>query len=274
MGNVAGMTKVSREMLSKVLRSAKDVVAVEGAASSLGVSRKEAARKLSQWARQGWLSRVRRGLYVPVPLESRTADIALEDPWIIAEKLFTPCYIGGWSAAEHWELTEQIFRSIMVMTTRRPRDRKPVVKGTAFVLRTIPREALFGTKPVWRGPVKVSVSDPSRTILDMLDDPNLGGGLRPMVDVLRAYLNSSARDLELLVSYAERLANGAVYKRLGYLLERFSPAEKSTIEICRSRVSAGNAKLDPSLEAGGLVTKWRLWIPENWRKELESDRPA
>jgi predicted transcriptional regulator of viral defense system len=274
MGNVAGMTKVSREMLSKVLRSAKDVVAVEGAASSLGVSRKEAARKLSQWARQGWLSRVRRGLYVPVPLESRTADIALEDPWIIAEKLFTPCYIGGWSAAEHWELTEQIFRSIMVMTTRRPRDRKPVVKGTAFVLRTIPREALFGTKPVWRGPVKVSVSDPSRTILDMLDDPSLGGGLRPMVDVLRAYLNSSARDLELLVSYAERLANGAVYKRLGYLLERFSPAEKSTIEICRSRVSAGNAKLDPSLEAGGLVTKWRLWIPENWRKELESDRPA
>jgi predicted transcriptional regulator of viral defense system len=95
-----------------------------------------------------------------------------------------------------------------------------------------------------------------------------------MVDVLRAYLNSSARDLELLVSYAERLGNGAVYKRLGYLLERFSPAQKSTIEICRSRVSAGNAKLDPCLEAGGLVMKWRLWIPENWRKELESDRPA
>jgi predicted transcriptional regulator of viral defense system len=274
MGNVAGLTKISRERLSKVLRSAKSVVSVETAASSLRVSRKEAARKLSQWARQGWLSRVRRGLYVPVPLESRTADIALEDPWIIADRLFMPCYVGGWSAAEHWELTEQIFRSIVVMTTRKPRDRKPVVKGTSFVLRTVSREALFGTKPVWRGPVKVSVSDPTRTVLDMLDDPGLGGGLRPMVDVFRAYLNSSAGDLDLLVSYAERLGNGAVYKRLGYLLERYSPGEKSTIEICRSRLSTGNAKLDPSLKSGGLVTKWRLWIPENWRKELDFDRPA
>jgi predicted transcriptional regulator of viral defense system len=108
----------------------------------------------------------------------------------------------------------------------------------------------------------------------MLDDPSLGGGLRPVVDVFRAYLNSSAKDLELLVSYAERLGNGAVYKRLGYLLERYSPGDKSAIGICRSRLSTGYAKLDPSLNSGGLVTRWRLWIPENWRKELNIDRPA
>lgn len=269
MGSVAGLTKVSREKLARVLRSAKDVVTVEQAASSLGISRQEAAKKLAQWARQGWLSRVRRGLYVPVPLESRTSDIALEDPWIIAERLFAPCYIGGWSAAEHWELTEQIFRSIMVLTARNPRNRKPVIKRTAFVLRSIPQEALFGTKPVWRGAIKVNVSDPSRTVLDMINDPSLGGGLRPTVDVLRAYLNSPSRDLQLLASYAERLGNGAVYKRLGFLLEQFAPGEKASIEICRSRVSAGNAKLDPSLPADRLVTKWRLWIPENWARESE-----
>ena len=43
------------------------------------------------------MSRVRRGLYVSVPLESRTADVPLEDPWLIAERLFAPCYIGGWA---------------------------------------------------------------------------------------------------------------------------------------------------------------------------------
>lgn len=264
MGKVAGLSRDSREKLARILRGAQDTVTVEQAALSLGVPRKEAARKLAQWARQGWLSRVRRGLYVPVPLESRTADVVPEDPWIIAERLFIPCYIGGWSAAEHWDLTEQIFRSIMVMTTRKPRDRKPVVKGTTFVLRTIPAEALFGTKPVWRGSVKMSVSDPSRTILDLLNDPCLGGGLRPTVDVLRAYLKSQSKNFPLLVSYAERLGNGAVYKRLGFLLERFAPTESPTIEICRSRISAGNAKLDPSLPAERLVTKWRLWIPANW----------
>ena len=271
MGVVAGLSKASREQLTRVLRDARDVVTIEQASSSLGISRKEAARKLALWARQGWLSKVRRGLYIPVPLASRTSDIALEDPWIIAEKLFNPCYIGGWSAAEHWDLTEQIFRSILVMTTRKPRNRKPSVKNTTFVLRTIPPEAFFGLKPIWRGSIKVNVSDPSRTILDMMNDPSLGGGLRPTVDVFQAYLKSQAKNLKLLTSYAEQLKNGAVFKRLGFLLERFAPTENAAIEECKSGLSTGNAKLDPLLPADRLVTKWRLWIPQNWTGELIRD---
>jgi predicted transcriptional regulator of viral defense system len=52
------------------------------------------------------------------------------------------------------------------------------------MVRTVSQEALFGIKPVWRNTVKVNVSDPTQTILDMLDDRGLGGGLRLMVDVL------------------------------------------------------------------------------------------
>ena len=33
---------------------------------------------------------------------------------------------------------------------------------------------MFGLKSVWWGQVKVSVSDSTRTILDMLNDPRLG----------------------------------------------------------------------------------------------------
>jgi predicted transcriptional regulator of viral defense system len=105
----------------------------------------------------------------------------------------------------------------------------------------------------------------------MLNDPILGGGLRPTTDVFRAYLNSQSKDLQLLLSYADRLGNGAVYKRLGFLLEQLAPNEKSIIETCRSRVSSGNSKLDPSLPAKRLVTKWRLWIPENWTQERKND---
>ncbi|MBL8360901.1 MAG: hypothetical protein JNN18_10465 [Rubrivivax sp.] len=61
-----------------------------------------------------WLARVRRGAYVPVPIESPSADVALEDPWSVAMTTFAPCYMGGRSAAEHWGLTEQIFRSVCV----------------------------------------------------------------------------------------------------------------------------------------------------------------
>jgi predicted transcriptional regulator of viral defense system len=271
MKSFGGLSRSSREQLSRVLRDSKEAITVEQAATSLGVSSNEAARKLSRWAQQGWVSRVRRGLYVPVPLESRTPEIALEDPWIIAAKLYAPCYIGGWTAAEYWDLTEQIFRTLAVMTASKPRNRNPSIKGSSFVLRTIPRQALFGTKPVWRGSVRVDVSDPSRTVLDMLDDPSVGGGLRPTADVFRAYLESSSKDVQLLVSYSERLGNGAVFKRLGFLLERLAPTETLAIEACRSRLSKGKAKLDPSLPAERLSTQWQLWIPESWKKDIGND---
>jgi predicted transcriptional regulator of viral defense system len=267
METLTGIGKEDRKRLSEILRETKGTISVEDAAGVLEVSSINAAKILSRWAKKGWLSRVRRGLYVRVPLESRTPDVPLEDPWIIAERLFSPCYIGGWSAVEYWDLTEQIFRTIVVLTTKKPRDRAPVIKGTSFMLRTISEKALFGTKPVWKGQVKVSVSDPTRTILDMLADPKLGGGIRPTADVFMNYLKSENKDIQLLIDYAKRLDNGAVFKRLGFLLARYAPDQEAAINECRARLTKGNARLDPLLKAERLVTRWRLWIPESWAKE-------
>ena len=119
----------------------------------------------------------------------------------------------------------------------------------------------------WRGQVKMNVSDQTRTVLDMLNDPALGGGIRPTVDVFKSYLKSEQKDTALLISYADRLGNGAIFKRLGFLAERFAKDEKNLIEACRSRLSAGNAKLDTSLPADRLITTWKLWVPEAWARE-------
>lgn len=259
-----GLGKADRERLSAVLRATKGTVSVAQAVEILGLPATPTAKILARWAKAGWLSRVRRGLYVPVPLESRTSDVPLEDAWVIAAQLYGPCYIGGWSAAEYWDLTEQIFRTVVVMTVQRPRDRNPTIKQTDFLLRSVQEKALFGVKSVWRGQVKVDVSDPTRTMLDMLSDPQLGGGIRSTVDMLKNYLKSDKKDLALLLEYASRLGNGAVFKRLGFLLEKFSPADQEVISLCRERLTTGNAKLDPALETGKLVTRWRLWVPQRW----------
>ena len=264
METLTGIGTEDRKRLSELFRETKGTISVTEAAGLLKATSTDAAKMLSRWAKKGWLSRVRRGLYVRVALESRTADIPLEDAWIIAERLFSPCYIGGWSAAEYWDLTEQIFRTIVVLTTQKPRDRAPVIKGTGFMLCTISEKALFGTKPVWKGQVKVSVSDPTRTILDMLTDPKLGGGIRPTVDIFLNYLKSESKNIQLLIDYAKRLGNGAVFKRLGFLLERYAPDQEAALNECRAQMTKGNTNLDPSLKAKRLITRWRLWVPENW----------
>lgn len=266
MKSISGLGKADRKRLSAVLRGTRGTISVAEAAKILDMPSSGTAKLLSRWAKKGWLSRVRRGLYISVPLESRTADIALEDPWLIADKIYNPCYIAGWTAAEYWDLTEQIFRTVVVNTTQRPRKRKETFNGTEFLLRTVSDKAMFGLRSVWRGQVKVNVSDPTRTMLDMLSDPLLGGGLRSTVDMFRNYMGSEKKDLQLLIKYGDQLGNGAVFKRLGFLLEEYADKEQVIIDLCKKRLTAGNAKLDPALSSERLVTRWRLWVPERWVK--------
>ena len=266
METLAGIGKIDRQRMAVIIRGTKGTISVDDAAKILKVESTNAAKMLSRWSKKGWMSRIRRGLYISVPLESRSADVTIEDPWLIADRLFSPCYIGGWSAAEYFDLTEQIFNTIVVMTNKKPRDRKPVIKGTKFLLRSVPEKAMFGLKPVWRGQVKISVSDPTRTILDLLIDPVFGGGIRSAKDMFVNYMQSKNKNLEQLIEYGEQLGNGAVFKRLGFLLERIAPDETKALEECRKRLTAGNAKLDPKLNNTKLVTRWRLWVPENWKR--------
>lgn len=262
-----GLSGQSRARLGELLKRSTGTISPQQAARFLNLPQDRAAKLLSRWASQGWLARVRRGLYVPVPLEAQSPDVALEDAWLVAERLFSRCYIGGWSAAEHWGLTRQIFRTLLVFTTRKPRDRAPVLRGTSFRLRSVGEQALFGLKPVWRGQARVNVSDPSRTLVDLLADPASGGGLRATVDVLRTYLDSrELRNRDLLLEYSQRLGSGAVFKRLGYLLERYAASETDAIAFCRARLSQGYAKLDPTLPAKQLATAWRLWLPQGWER--------
>ena len=254
-----------RQKLAGVLRQGGQLITVEDAALSLGVSRREAAKTLWRWSRQGWLKHLRRDLYAPVPLDATSLEQVLPDPWILVPHLFHPAYVGGWSAAEHWGLTDQIFRHVLVYTARPARPREQVIQGITFVLRQCRPDRIFGLRPVWHGKTKIEVSDLHRTIIDMLDHPGAGGGIRHASDCLRNYLASREADESRLIEYADRLGNGAIYKRLGFLLSWLDVSEELQ-DICRSRLTAGNARLDPAVPCERLQKKWRLWIPRTWDK--------
>jgi len=147
------------------------------------------------------------------------------------------------------------------MTTARPRDRKPVLRGTQLNLHTVREDKLFALKTVWRGQTRVQVSEPVRTLADMLADPQLGGGIRNVADMLTVLLREHAAEAPKLIEYVDRLGNGAAFKRLGFMLDAQHGDQTALIDACRSRLTTGYVKLDPKLPADRLVTAWRLWIP-------------
>ena len=208
-------TSHARARLSAVLQTATDLVTIEHVMKALKVDRQAAAKVLSRWQEQGWLKRVGRGIYAPIPLDASTTGQVLKDPWVLVPALFAPGYIGGWTAAEHWDLTEQLFRSIFVFTARPFRSKEQTVQGVTFTLKRIPEDALFGLKTIWRGQARVSVADKHRTIVDLLADPATGGGIRHVARCLQTYLRDAEADADTLIRYAEKLGNGAVFKRLG-----------------------------------------------------------
>ncbi len=265
----AGLSATSREQLSRLLRDSPSVLTADAAARALGTTHTAAARKLAAWSRAGWLARVRRGTYVQVPIESASTDIALDDPWSVATAMYAPCYVGGWSAAEHWGLTEQIFRSLCVMTATRPRNRKPMLRKARFELHTVPATNFVGLKAVWRGGTRVQVSDPARTLIDMLAAPALAGGIRHLAEMLGTLLRDQSKEAAKLGTYAVKLGIGSVFKRLGFLLERDHPAQAALIALCRQHLSAGYAKLDPALPADRLATAWRVWVPAVDTREMK-----
>jgi predicted transcriptional regulator of viral defense system len=255
-----------RARLAAVLRQASDVIRIDDVAAALQVDRTQASKLLSRWVAQGWMRRVGPGTYVPVQLDLLDAGQVLSDPWVLIPSLFSPCYVGGRTAAEHWDLTEQIFRDVFVFSAKPLRSKTVEQQGAVFTLKHTKEDLIFGIKSVWRDHTRVLVSDIHRTMVDMLDDPATGGGIQHVDDCFQQYVKRTDYDPERLLSYAARHGNGAIFKRLGFLAERHGIDQLAA--AASRNLTAGNAKLDPALACPRLVSRWHLRIPQSWMMEV------
>jgi len=256
-----GLGASERAVLSTLAALERPTVRAEDVVRRLGVNHQAANLTLSRLARKGWLRRLRRGAYAVVPLSSRSGRPVVEDPLAVAMELFAPCYISGWTAAQHWELTEQIFNTVVVYSARPQRRSIQDVGGVTYRIRRILEEAIFGTTRVWSGTVAVQIATAHRTVIDVLDAPEMGGGGRQTLDIVRAYWRRADADPDALLELATRLGRGSVFKRLGFTSERWGSPSHAWLERCRAGLSAGVALLDPAgPKRGPIISRWRLRI--------------
>jgi len=257
------LTPPDKILLSILSRSAHSgLISVPAAGEVLGLSSHDAALKLASLARRGWLRRVRRGLYLILPLETDPRrPVISEDSWVLAREVFAPCYIGGWSAAEHWGLTEQLFRETLVITAVPIRQRSVSLLGHAFRLFQVKPGQAVADASAWRGSERVPVSSAEQTLVDCFQNPWLCGGVRHLAEVMREYGASEQRNMDRLRQTVRRRGKGVVWKRLGFLAEVLWPGEEKMIEEASDNLSTGAIRLDPKVRAKGrLVRRWGLWV--------------
>lgn len=251
-----------KETLRRLARGARaGLVTTERSAELLGVGADAASLALGRLVRRGWLSRVRRGLYLILPLEAGREGTAIEDPWVLARELYAPCYIGGWTAAEHWGLTEQLFRTTFVVTSANIRRSRETFLGAEFHLTRSTPERVAKVGYVWRGRERIAVSDRELTIADALANPLWAGGVRHLVEILRTYRESKKWNPNRLIERLEEIGSGAAFKRLGYLAETVLNADPHLVNAALARRTSGVVKLDPAIaERGRINTRWGLSV--------------
>jgi predicted transcriptional regulator of viral defense system len=258
-----GIGKKSRLMLSQVIRQSNGFINTALVQKILHISRPRAKLYLSRWAQGGWLKRIRRGSYIPLEVETQNLSLVMEDPWIIAMGMFSPCYIGGWTAAHHWELTDQLYNDTLVLSTHPLPHFEQKIRDHTYIVRRINLKKMFGLRILYRGNAKIQISDLHKTIVDILDNPVIGGGIRSAMDFLESYLRSPDKNLDRILEYAKKMGNRTIFKRLGYLLSVLKCPEKTILAECEASISKGYSQLDPMIKGDKLIKKWRIWVPNH-----------
>lgn len=212
---------------------------------------------------KGWLAPIEKGKYLIIPFEAGPSRKWTEDAAIIATALVQPAAIAYWSAIRHWNWTEQIPRIVYVQTTRRKSRPRRKIFGVQYEIVTVAGKKFFGLAKDWRNGKPFFVTDREKTLVDCADDVDRAGSIEELAKAVK----EGAKEIswKKLNGYVERFPNGAVKKRLGFLLETFVPSipdeGKTVLANWQKHLSAGVSPLVPSLrQRGKIVLRWRILV--------------
>lgn len=124
-----GINKLNHARLVQLNNASNHTLSIEDAANILELPRKEVAKLMSRWVEQGCFLKMKRGLYRLKPDEM---GLEIDSSWVIAAKLYNPCYIGALTAAEYWGLTNQKLPRTHVLSIKKPKKRNLAINNMSY----------------------------------------------------------------------------------------------------------------------------------------------
>ncbi len=214
----------------------------------------------------GNLVHVRRGLYARVPEGADAASYRV-DPYLVASRLTDDAVIAYHGALQLLGKAHSDSHRLTYLTVHRA---KPFsFQDTDFVsvlvpvsLRKLP-EFGGGLREERRQGLSVRVTGHERTMVDVLDAPEHGGGWE---EIWRSLESIEFFDLDFVVEYALRLGTAVTIARVGFFLEQHKDAlmvEERHLETLAQRSPAQPTYFERRHRKGGkLVARWNLIVPE------------
>ena len=264
-------TRIGIEMVRNLFEEGKRIFTIADArkaASNCGMADNYVAEALHHLLNNGWINRLKRGLYI---ISLSFPGMTPVHEFEIAMTLVQPSAISHWSALHFHGMTEQIPQRVYITTTQTVPISKAVktrnksqrsfsreINGILYEFIKIKPERFFGIKDFWVGEVKVTITDPERTLIDGLISPKHFGGWAEIYSAFESRISSL--DLARMVDYSLRL-DAVITKRLGWIMEKVG-VEDSILRRLEAVPIRGYRVLDSTGPRKGTCNK-RWMIQEN-----------
>lgn len=257
--NITGLSPREADFLARLAATGQAVFRYEELKHYWGDA-STARHVMSRLHKGGWLRRVERGCYLLVPLSAGPDRLWSENALAVASRLAEPGAVAYWSALHFWNLTEQVPRTLFVQLPRRKFRAQRIVDGVDYRFVHISPSRFYGVTQRMVDGQRIQVTDREKTLVDAIDRPDLSGGAWQTVQVLRGHYGQF--DWPLLDDYLARFGSGALYKRLGYMVEQLDlpiPDREQRLRDWQTRLTTGYARLEPGEDAHGVQNRhWRI----------------
>lgn len=179
---------------------------------------------LKRYLAAGRIGRVKRGVYLAAG-PGETAKRASLDFLLVASRLTPDAVLAYHTALEAHGYAQSLFERLFFLTTSKA---KPALfRGRRFVpvvpsatLRRKRKAFAFCTEVERRG-LSCRVTTVERTLVDVLDRPDLAGGLE---EAWRSLAGIPMFDLEIVVKYVGLCSQATLAAKVGFFLEKHREA--------------------------------------------------
>jgi predicted transcriptional regulator of viral defense system len=220
---------------------------------------------LTYHRKAGHLVPIRRSLYGVIPLGT-APDTYPINPFLVAAKLAGDAVLSHHTALEIYGHAYSVREQITYSTSHpvsRFSFRSHIFRGVRFpqTLCSAKKEN-FGVNTVDQSGLEVPVTSLERTLVDVLDRPDLSGSWE---EIYRSLESIQFFDLDRVVEYALLLGNKTTTAKLGFFLEQHSESlmvAENHLKSLLSNLSRQPHYLENTRrQPGKLIRKWNLVVP-------------
>lgn len=220
---------------------------------------------LTYYRKKGRIIPIRRGLYATVPVGGDPASSPV-DPYLVAAKMTPDAVIAYHSALEFHGKAYSVHTRLHYVSANK--SMPLTFQGHEFIRAPVPPvlqakgEELFGVTRRKRSGVEIRVTGLERTLVDVLDRPDLSGSWE---EIWRSLESIEFFDLDQVIACVHLLENATTAAKVGFFLEQNKEAlmvEDDHLETLRRlRPRRPHYFVRGKREDCRWVGEWNLMIP-------------